>query len=106
MNLWDYTHGVGFTLGNSLFGTVKLTKNADFDKYKYSGYGIGFEAQRNLSLSHGSGFGKNVLFDADMSSSVQTDNKKKDIWLLGKGITNGLDYTTLTAGKENCINFT
>ena len=28
------------TLQNCLFGAVKLTKNADIDKYKYSGYGI------------------------------------------------------------------
>ena len=27
-------------LGNSLIGAVKLTKNADSDKYKYSGYGV------------------------------------------------------------------
>ena len=27
----------GFTLGNCLFGAVKLTKNADLDIYKYSG---------------------------------------------------------------------
>ena len=26
-----------FTLGNCLFGSVKLTKNADLDKYKYTG---------------------------------------------------------------------
>ena len=31
------------TLKNSLFGAVTLTKNADFDKYGYSGYGIGFD---------------------------------------------------------------
>ena len=30
------------TLKNCLFGTVTLTKNADIDKYGYSGYGIGF----------------------------------------------------------------
>ena len=29
-----------FTLGNCLFGSVKLTKNADLDKYKYTGYDI------------------------------------------------------------------
>ena len=29
-----------FTLSNSLFGFVKLTKNVDLDKYKYTGYGI------------------------------------------------------------------
>ena len=27
-------------LENCLFGAVKLTKNADFDKYEYSRYGI------------------------------------------------------------------
>ena len=29
-----------FTLTNSLFGSVKLAKNADPGKYKYSGYDI------------------------------------------------------------------
>ena len=31
------------TLKNCLFGTVTLTKNADIEKYGYSGYGIGFD---------------------------------------------------------------
>ena len=31
------------TLVNCLFGTISITKNADIDKNKYSGYGIGFE---------------------------------------------------------------
>ena len=30
-------------LENCLFGAVKLTKNNDIDKYKYSRYGIGFD---------------------------------------------------------------
>ena len=30
-----------FTLSNFLFWTVKLTKNAHLDKYKYNGYSIG-----------------------------------------------------------------
>ena len=33
-------------LGNSLFGAGKLTKNANFHKCKYSGYGIGFDAHK------------------------------------------------------------
>ena len=37
-NLRSYTHGPDLTLGNSLFGAAKLTKNGDFHKYKYSGY--------------------------------------------------------------------
>ena len=56
--MWPFKQSVDFTLGNSLFGAVKLTKNADFDKYKYSGYGIGFDAHGNFSLSDGSEFGK------------------------------------------------
>ena len=31
-------------LGNSLFRAVKLTKNSEFHKFDYSGYGIGFDA--------------------------------------------------------------
>ena len=30
-------------LENCLFGAVSLTKSADIDQYKYSGYGIGFD---------------------------------------------------------------
>ena len=33
------------TLANALFGAVKLSKNADIYKYKYSGYGIGFDGK-------------------------------------------------------------
>ena len=39
---------VDFTLGNCLFVAVKLTKNADPDKYWYNGYGIGFDACSQL----------------------------------------------------------
>ena len=63
-----------FTLGNSLFGAVKLNENADPDKY-YSEYCIGFDAGGGFSLSDGSAFGKNVaIFGADVSSSVHIDN--------------------------------
>ena len=48
------------TLRNSLFGAVRLTKNVDIDKYRYSGYGIGFDRKGSFSFS-GSGFGQNVI---------------------------------------------
>ena len=42
-----------------------LTKNADVEKYKYSGYEIGFDRRSRCSFSSG-GFGQNVLiFGAD-----------------------------------------
>ena len=40
-----------FTLGNCLFAVVKLTSNVDPDKYRYSGYGIGFDARLPLPWS-------------------------------------------------------
>ena len=63
------------TLENSLFGAVKLTKNADIDKYKYFGHGIGFDGCGTFSVPSG-GFGQNVIiFGVDVSSSVRVDNK-------------------------------
>ena len=54
----------------------------------------------------GGGFGQKVLiFGVDMSSSTHIDNKKKDILILGKGLTQGLEHT-LTAEKIYSINFT
>ena len=40
VNLWSYKQNDDFMLRSSLSEAVKLTKNADFDKYKYFGYGI------------------------------------------------------------------
>ena len=65
------------TLKNSSFGAVTLTKNADINKYGYSGYGIGFDRKSGFSFPRGE-FGQNVLiFRADMSSSAHTDISKK-----------------------------
>ena len=84
------SHNNNPTLKNCLFGAVTLTKNADIDKYGYSGYGIGFGRRSGFSFSGGVGFGQNVLiFGVDMSSSSHIDNKKKDILVLGKGPTQG-----------------
>ena len=39
------------------FGAVTLTKKADIDKYKYSGYGIRFDRGSSFSFSS-RGYGK------------------------------------------------
>ena len=62
-----------------------MTRNVDPGKYKYSGYGAGLDASGSFLLSDGSGFGKNVIFDANMNSLVHIDKKKKDILILGNG---------------------
>ena len=88
-----------------MFGAVRLTKNADVDKYQYLGYEIGFDRKSSFSFPNGE-FGSNVvIFGADVSSSVHVDNKKKDILVLGKGKTQGLEHP-LTAEKMYSINFT
>ena len=82
-----------------MFGAVKLIKHVDVDLHKYSGYGIGFD--RKWSYSIGDENGKNVIiFGVDMSSSSHIDNKKKDILILGKDPTQGLEHTPTA---ENCI---
>ena len=104
LNPWSRNLNTYFTLINYLFGSVKLTKNADPDKYKYSGYGIGFHSRSELSFIDGS-MGKSVIiFGVDMCSSVHIDNKNKEI--LGEGQTQGLDDTTLAAEAIYPFNFT
>ena len=93
------------TVQNALFGAVSLTKNADVNKYKYSGYGIAFDRTSSFSFP-GGGNGQNVIiFGVDMNSSVHVDNKGKDILILGKGPTQGLGEHSLTAEKMYSINF-
>ena len=82
-----------------------MTKNTDIDKYGYSGYGIGFDRRGSFSFP-GGGYGQNVsIFEVDMTSSSHIDNKKKDILVLGKEPTQGLEHM-LTAEKMYSINFT
>ena len=71
------------TLKNCLFGAVTLTKIANVDENRYSGYGSGFDRRSAFSFP-GGGFGQNVLIvGADMSSSAHINNRKKDILVLG-----------------------
>ena len=71
-----------FTLNSYLFGSVKLTKTADPDKYKCSGYDIEFD-----SCSEFLWCSDVIIFGADMCSPVHVDNKGKDILILVVGPT-------------------
>ena len=79
-------------------------KNADIDKYGYSGHGIVFYRRSSFSFP-GNGFGQNVLiFGEDMSFSAHTDNKRRHID--SRKRTNTRIITYLTAEKMYSINFT
>lgn len=61
---------------------------------------------RGFLLSNGSESGKNMkIFGANMGSTVHIDNNNKDISILGKDPTKGLDNTTITAEAQHSINF-
>ena len=97
---------IDFTLGNCLFRPVKLTKNADLDKYKCSGYCIGFDSRSEFLLPDGTMRKNVIIFGTDLRSSVHIGNKGKYTLILGEGPTQGLDDTTLTVEANNTINFT
>ena len=100
INISDYP-----TLENCLFGAVKLTKNADINKYGYYGYGIGFGRHGSFSFP-GTGFSGNVIiFGEDMSSSTKIDNRKKYISIIRKDPKQDLEHT-VSAEKTYSINFT
>ena len=63
------------------------------------------DSPSEFSLSVGS-MGENaIIFGVCMSSSVHIDNEKKDILILGKGSTQGLDDAKLTAEAQYWTNF-
>ena len=105
ITLLPTTKDSSVTLQNCLFGAVKLTKNTDIDKYKYSGYGIGFYSRGSFTHPSG-GYGRNVIiFGADLSSSIHANNKTRSILVLGKDFIQGIDGTTIYAEKMYSTNF-
>ena len=84
-----------------MFRAFKSTKYTDPDKYFYSGYGIGFDSHSLFPYSNFD-WGN---FGVDNSSSVHIDNKKDDILVLSKGLTQGLYDTAIAAEVEYSINF-
>ena len=98
------SHNNDPTLKKCLFGAVTSTKNIDFDKYEYSGYGIGFDKRSSFSIP-GAGFGPNVSFLGLTCVLLLILIIRKKTLILGKGPTQGLEHT-LTAEKLYSINFT
>ena len=60
LNLLLRNLNTDFTLNNCLLVSTKLTKNADPDRHKYSGYGIGFDSLSEYLFTDGS-MGKNFI---------------------------------------------
>ena len=102
-----------FTIQNALFGAIQITKNADNSKNNYKGYGICFDERSEFGHTIAEGGhahatdARNVLiFGADMGFSVHATNRANNIYVMGKGLTQGIHDTTLYAEKNFYRNFT
>ena len=108
------TRDKNFTIQNALFGAMQITKNAtDNSKNNYKGYVICFDERSEFGHTITEGGrahttdARNVLiFGADMSFSVHATNKANHIYLMGTGLTQGINDTTIYAEKNFYRNFT
>ena len=108
------TRDKSYTIQNALFGAMQITKNAtDYDKNNYKGYGICFDERSEFGHTITQGGhahttdGRNVLiFGADMSFSVHATKSANHIYLIGTGLTQGINDTTIYAEKNFYRNFT
>ena len=97
-----------FTIQNVLFGAMQITKNttdndkrSEFDERSEFGHTI-TEGGRTHTTN-----ARNVLtFGADMSFSVHATNRANHIYLMGTGLTQGINDTTIYAEKNFYRNFT
>ena len=108
------TRDTSYTIQNALFGAMQITKNAtDYDKNNYKGYGICFDERSKFGHTMSEGGrthitnGKNVLiFGADMNFSIHESNRANHLYLMGDGLTQGINDTTIYAEKKYFRNFT
>ena len=84
---------------------TKPGDNTDTDKYIYSGYGLGFDSTGQFSHPQG-GMARNIItFGINTSNSVHATNKTQNILILGHGLTQKVNNTTIYAEKMYSPNF-
>ena len=108
------TRGKSFTIQNSLFAAMQITKNAtDNDKNNYKGYGICFDERSEFGhtiteggRAHTTDAINVLIFGADMSFSVHATTRAHHIYLMSTDLTQGINDTTIYAEKNFYRNFT
>ena len=108
------TRDKSYTIQNALFGAMQIIKNAtDYDKNNYKGNGICFDERSEFGHTITEGGhahttdARNVLiFRADMSFSVHATNRANHIYLMGTGLTHGINDTTIYVEKNFYRKFT
>ena len=107
------TRNTDYTIQNALFGAIKITKNADYSKNNYTGYGLCFDEGGEFSHTVRQGSfdcttdARNVIiFGVDMSSSIHATNRANNIYVMGNEFIQGINDTTIYAEKLFHNNFT
>ena len=108
------TRDKSFNIQNALFGAMQITKNAtDNSNNNYKGYGICFDERSEFGhtiteggFTHTTDARKVLIFGADISFSVHATNRANHIYLMGTGLTQGINDTTIYAEKNFYRNFT
>ena len=86
------------TIGQRLFGAT------DYNKKKWSGYGVAFGKQHYLHKDSDKNANNLIILGADLSDSSDEETKKNNILILGKGSVQ-INNTTFQAKSElktNC----
>ena len=95
-----------FTVQNTLFGSMQITKNADTSKHKYKGYGICFDEGGTFGIGNITNGRKVLNFGVQESSLAHANNKVNNIFIMGDGFVQGINDMTLYAEKIYSQNFT
>ena len=103
------TINYNFIFRDCLFGGIRITNttNSDTDKWQYSGYGVGFNSTGSFTHPDDGQNAKNVIvFGADMTNTIHATNKTQSVLVLGHGLIQKINDTTIYAKKVYSLNFT
>ena len=103
-----------FTIQNAIFGAMQITKDAtDNSKNNYEGYGTCFDERSQFGhtiieggFTHTTNGSKVLIFGADMRFNVHATNRANHMYLMGNGLTQGINDTTIYVEKNYYRNFT
>ena len=95
-------------LKNCLFGVMEAARpnnTKDPDNFVSSGWGIGFDHGGTFSYPDGGIVRNVIIFGVDMSGSVYASNNTKDFLVLGEGLIQIIEETTIYVEKIYSPNF-
>ena len=113
LNPLSSTRNPDYTIQNALFGATKITKNTDYSKNNYTGYGLCFNKGGTFThtikkgnFDHTTAARNVTIFGVDMSFSVHVTNRANNIYVMGEALAQGIIDTTIFAEKNFYRNFT